>query len=60
MVCSTTYKGGRVCDFNQYYKSKISDDVSKILSEELKVERKVYDIIEAYMKNKNKHSKVIK
>ena len=26
-------KGGRVCSFNQYYKSKICDEVSKILSE---------------------------
>ena len=43
-------KGGRVCSFNQYYKSEICDDVLKILSEELKVEGDVYDIIEAYIK----------
>ena len=42
-------KGGRVCSFNQYYKSKICSDVLKILSRELKVEGIVYDINEAYM-----------
>ena len=41
---------GRVCAFNQYYKSKISVDVLKILSRELKVKGDVYDIMEAYMK----------
>ena len=53
-------KGGRVCAFNQYYKSKICDEVLKIFSEELNVKRNVYDIIEAYMKYKNKHLKIIK
>ena len=53
-------KGGRVCSFNQYYRSKICDDVLKILSEELIVKRHVYDIIEAYMKYKNHHLKIIK
>ena len=43
-------KGGHVCSFNQYYRSKICDEVLKILSEGLKVEGNVYDIIEAYMK----------
>ena len=53
-------KGGRVCAFNQYYKSKSCDDVLKILSEELNVKGNVYDIIEAYMNYKNKHLKFIK
>ena len=52
-------KGRRVCAFNQYYKSKICDDVLKTLSEELKVEGIVYDIIEAYMKKKNEQFKII-
>ena len=39
-------KGGRVCAFNQTYKSEICDDILKIISKELKVERNVYDIIE--------------
>ena len=26
-------KGGRVCSFNQYFKSKICDDILKIISE---------------------------
>ena len=43
-------KGGRVCAFNQYYESKICDDVLKILSEGLNVKRIVYDMIEVYMK----------
>ena len=30
-------KGGRVCAFNQYYKSKICGDIFKIISRELKV-----------------------
>ena len=53
-------KGGRVCVFNQYCKSKICDEVLKILSEELNVKRNVYDIIEAYMNYKNHHLKFIK
>ena len=45
--------GGRVCAFNQYYKSKSCDDVLKIISKELNVKDNVYDKIEASMKNKN-------
>ena len=45
-------KGGRVCAFNQYFKSKICDEVLKFISEELNVEGNEYDKIEAYMKNK--------
>ena len=45
-------EGGRVCAFNQYYKSKTSDDILKIISEEVNVKGNVYDIIEAYMKKK--------
>ena len=29
--------GGRVCSFNQYYKSKHSDDIFKVLKKELGV-----------------------
>ena len=53
-------KGGRVCAFNQYYKSKISDDILKIISKELNFTGNVYDIIEAYMEYKNAHLKIIK
>ena len=42
-------KGGRVCSFNQYYKSKHCDDILKIINRELPVKRTVYDTIEAYM-----------
>ena len=47
-------KGGRVCAFNQYYKSKHCDDISKIINKELAVKGTVYDTIEAYMEYKNK------
>ena len=40
-------KGGRVCALNQYYKSKICDDILKIISEELNVKGNIDDIIEA-------------
>ena len=53
-------KGGRVCAFNHYYRSKICHDVLKILSEELKVKGNVYESIEAYIEYKNKHLKIIK
>ena len=53
--------GGRVFAFNQYYKSKISDDIFKIISRELNLDEKanVYDKIEAYMKYKKDHIKII-
>ena len=43
-------KGGRVCFFNQNYKSEtVCDDILKVLSGELNVKGKIYDIIEAYL-----------
>ena len=45
--------GGRVCAFNQYYKSKSCDEVLKIISKELCVKENDYDNIEAYMEYKN-------
>ena len=53
-------KGGRVCNFNQYFRSKSCDEVLKILSEELNLKGNVYDIVEAYMKYKKHHLKIIK
>ena len=46
--------GGRVCDFNHYYKSKVSDDIFKIISKEINLDERanVYDKIEVYMKHK--------
>ena len=52
--------GGRVCAFNQYYKSNSCQDIFKIISKELCVKRNDYDIIEAYMEYKNKHLKILK
>ena len=49
--------GGRVCAFNQCYKSKICDEILKIKSEELNMKGNVYDIIEVYMNYKNKQFK---
>ena len=51
-------KGGRVCAFNQHYKSKHCDDIIKNINKELAVKGTVYDTIEAYMECKNKHFKV--
>ena len=53
-------KGGRVCSFNQYYRTKICDNVLKILSEKLNVRGNVYDNSEAYLKNKNHHIQIFK
>ena len=50
--------GGRVCAFNQYYKSNIYDDILNIISKELKIEGNTYEKIEAYMKYKNEHFKI--
>ena len=51
-------KGGRVCAFNQYYKSKHCDDILEIIKKELAVKGNVYDTIEAYMEYKNKHFEI--
>ena len=53
-------KDGRVCAFNQYYKSKNSDDILKIFSKELNFKGIIYDILEAYKKYKNDHLQFIK
>ena len=42
--------GGRVCAFNQNYKSKNCDDFIKIISQELEVKGNIYDKVEDYMK----------
>ena len=52
-------KGGRVCAFNQYYKSKHCDDILEIIKKELAVKGTVYNTIEAYMEHKNKYFKNI-
>ena len=49
---------GRVCAFNQYYKSKICDNILNIISKELNVDGNTYEKIEAYMKYKNEHFKI--
>ena len=53
-------KGGRVCAFNQYYKSKICDDILEIISKEICVKVNVYDIIEEYLKYKKNILKYLK
>ena len=62
MVCSTGWLWRVVCAFNQYYKSKISDDILKTIWKELnQVEKQnVSDTIEVYMKYKNDHLKIFK
>ena len=51
-------KRGRVCAFNQYYKSKYCDDILKFINKELAVKGTVFDTIEAYMEYKNKYFKI--
>ena len=48
MIYSTKYKKSRVCAFNQYYKSKTCNDILKLISQELNVKGKFYDIIEVF------------
>ena len=48
-------KGGRVCAFNQYYKSNQYNDIKRILSKELCVKGNIYDIIEVYLRYKKKY-----
>ena len=47
-------KGGRVCAFNQYYKSKHFEGIKKIISKFLDVKGTVYEIFEEYLKYKKK------
>ena len=51
-------KGGRVCSFNQYYKSNHFDDIKRILSRELGVKGNIYDIIEENLRYKKKHYEI--
>ena len=53
-------KGGRISVFDQYYKSRICDDILNCTSEEFHVKGNIYDIIEAYLEYKNKHFEIIK
>ena len=49
-------KGGKVCSFNQYYKSKHYCDIKRILSKELGITNGInYDIIEEYLRYKKKY-----
>ena len=51
-------KGGRVCAFNQYYKSDHYNDIKRNLSKELGVKGNIYDIIEEYSRYKKKHYEI--
>ena len=51
-------KGGRVCAFNQYYRSDHYNDIKKILSKELGVKGNIYDIIEECLRHKKKHYEI--
>ena len=48
-------KGGRVCAFNQYYKSNHFEDIKNIISKFLNVKGDIYEIFEEYLKYKKKH-----
>ena len=51
-------KGGRICAFNQYYKSRHCDDILEIIDKEIAVKGTVYNTIEAYIEYKNKYFKI--
>ena len=53
-------RGGRVCAFNQYYKSNHYGDFKRILSKELSVKGNIYDIIEEYLRYKKKYYGIYK
>ena len=55
-------KGGRVCAFNQYYKSNHYNDIKRNLSKEFEFEEdaNIYEIIEEYLKYKKKYYDVYK
>ena len=51
-------KGGRVCAFNQKYKSNHYNDIKRFLSKELGVKGNIYDFIEEYLRYKKKHYEI--
>ena len=53
-------KAGRVCAFNQCYKSKHFDDIKKVISKELCVKGNTYEIFEECLKYKKKHYEIFK
>ena len=54
-------KGGRVCAFNQYYKSNHYYDIKRILAKELGIRNgNIYDIIEEYLRYKKKFYDIYK
>ena len=55
-------KGGRVCAFNQYYKSNHYNDIKRILAEEFNFEEdsNIYEIIEEYLNYKKKYYDIYK
>ena len=54
-------KGGRVCAFNQYYKSDHYNDIKRILARELGIRNgNIYDIIEEYLRYKKKYYDIYK
>ena len=57
-VRQSIFKGGRVCAFNQYYKSKICDDIIRVIPGEINVKGNIYDNIEANLNSKNKYFKI--
>ena len=59
LVCQSI-KGGRVCSFNQYYKSNHYNDIKIILSIKLGVKGNIYNIIEEYLKYKKKFYDIYK
>ena len=52
-------KGGRCSALNQYYKSKISDEVFNNFSKELNINGNVCEMLEKHFEYTNKHRKLV-
>ena len=54
-----SFKGGRLCALSQWQKSKVFDEVLKILSEELNSKGDIYDFVEEYLNYQNTQLEII-
>ena len=48
-------KGRRICSFNQYFISKICDNILNLISTESNVKEIIYNILESYIYYKKEH-----
>ena len=57
---SQSIKGGGVCAYSHYYKSKACENNLKCISEEKNVKGNIYDFIKGYLNHKTNHLEIIK